>query len=182
MTAFLGIQGVLSEDYIEALLHEVRTKNIRNVFVDSPGGQFEFFSRLGPALRHQGLLTLAGDVRSAAIVLFLLGHTRQAYPDATFFFHEVRTLVGQQGEVTIAELEMVSDYAERFLKTEDRDLCGIWLQQMRDAQAWFLHFLARETGVPTGTFLNLMRANAILSAKEAIQYGIIHTIVDYGEY
>lgn len=174
---YLAFEGMIHQYSIEHLLEELRRTNApRNVYVSSPGGSFEFFSVLGPAIEQRGIVTLSGDVRSAAIILYLLGHRRQALPDATFFFHEVRTLVGGQGNITIADLEEVEEYQE-YLSHEHREYIDEWMSQMKAAQAWFLHFLREKTGIPTGTFLNLMRNEATLTAKDAVRYGIVHEII-----
>ncbi len=148
----------------------------RHVIVDSPGGQFDFFSTLGPAIERQGIVTLARDVRSAAVILFLLGHFRQAFPDSTFFFHEVRAMVGPVGEITITDLEEVEEY-EREMSGRGREFYQEWRNQMRAAQNWFLRFVAERTGVPVPLFLGLMRSNATLSSREAVHYGIAHEVV-----
>lgn len=168
---------LISKPSIEQLLEELKRANApQQVLIDSPGGTFEFFSSFAPALSRRGITTLAGDVRSAAVILYLLGHSRRAFETSTFFFHEVRTLVGPYGEITIADLEEVEEYKERMF-LEDRERFEKWLAEMRSAQAWFLHFLREVTGVPTGTYLNLMRGEAVLTARDAIRYGIVHQIV-----
>ena len=113
MEEILVFQTLVRKKSVEGLLEALKRANApRQVYVDSPGGSFEFFSTLGPAISRRGITTLSGNVRSAAIILFLLGHTRRAFPNSTFFFHEVRTLVGPHGEITIADLEEVQEYEQ----------------------------------------------------------------------
>lgn len=167
----------LSQFSVQALLEELGQANApRHVYVDSPGGQFEFFSCLAPAIERRGIITLAGDVRSAAVILFLLGCDRKAFPDSVFFFHEVRALVDEGGEVTIADLEMVQEY-DREMSGRRHEFYKEWLRKMRAAQNWFLYFLREKTGLPQATFLNLMRREVTLSAQEAVRYGIAHEVV-----
>ncbi len=174
---YLCFNAEISRSTVERLLVRLRSANSPNrVYVSSPGGTFDFFSVLGPAIQRQGIVTLSGDVRSAAVILFLLGHVRQALPDATFFFHEVRTFVGQGGQVTVADLEDAEEH-ERIMSAEGRDAYQEWRRGMKMAQAWFTHFISAQTGFPASTFLNLMRAEATLSAREAVRYGIVHEIV-----
>ncbi len=174
---YLCFDREICKSTVETLLTKLRSANSTNrVYVSSPGGTFDFFSVLGPAIQRQGIVTLSGDVRSAAVVLFLLGHVRQALPDATFFFHEVRTFVGQGNQITVADLEHAEEY-ERMMSAEGQEAYQEWRQSMKMAQAWFARFISTQTGLPASTFLNLMRAEATLSAREAVRYGIVHEIV-----
>lgn len=174
----LSFSGKISRRSVESLLVAMQAADSpQGVFVNSPGGAFEFFSVLGPPLERMGLTMVAGDVRSAATILYLLGRRRLALPDATFFFHEVRTLVGPVGEITITDIARVLEYRDR-LAAEDREGIEEWLRRMRAAQSWFLEFLAVKTQVPSSTFLSLMREGATLTAREARRYGIVHEIVE----
>ncbi len=168
----------INRESVEEVLVALKNANApEGLYVDSPGGAFECFSVLGPAIARRGIITLAGDVRSAAVILHLLGYYRLALPDATFFFHEVRTLVGPgEEEVTICDLQYVLEVQEK-MQAEKREALEEWLRRMRMAQSWFLDFLARHTDVPASTFLDLMRNNATLSAQEAKRYGIVHAII-----
>jgi ATP-dependent protease ClpP protease subunit len=145
------------------------------VVVDSPGGRFEFFSVVGPAIERRGITMLAGNVRSAAVILYLLGHRRLAFQDSVFFFHEVRTLV-DGAEITLTDLEEVEEYASR-MRADHREHFEEWGHQMRTAQAWFVRFIAEQTRVPPDVFLNLMREEATLNAREAMHLGIVHEII-----
>ncbi|KKW29886.1 MAG: hypothetical protein UY72_C0030G0009 [Candidatus Uhrbacteria bacterium GW2011_GWD2_52_7] len=179
---YLPFTCEISARRIERLITDLRAPDApRAVYVDSPGGQFTFFSTFGPAIKRYGLTTVSGDVRSAAVVLYLLGHRRIALPDSTFFFHEVRTLITGQGEMTICDVEHVLETQEQILSGPQRECIEEWLHHMRLAQNWFLGFMARETQLPTSTFLNLMRDEATLDAREARRYGIVHEIVSEDE-
>lgn len=171
----------VSRESTVELLNRLRNQAQMPVYVSSLGGTFDFFSVLAPTLRRSGMITVSGVVCSAAIILFLLGQRRQAFPNAIFFFHEVRTLVQPSGAISIAEAEEVEEYAQ-WLAEEEQENFQYWLSSMREAQAWFVDFISRETGVPTGTFLNLMRSEATLSARDALRYNIIHEIVPEGYY
>jgi ATP-dependent protease ClpP protease subunit len=147
----------------------------RTVYVSSRGGEFELFSVVGPRIERHGLVTIAGDVASAAVILYLLGHKRYASPSSSFFFHEVRTLVGEGGQITLTTLERVREY-EREMSGRKREALQHWYNQMQLAQRWFVHFIEERTGVRSQVFLNLMRSEATLSATEAVRYGIAHEI------
>ena len=167
----------LRRSSVERLLATLRQANApRNVFVSSPGGSFDFFSTLGPAIERQGIVTLAGDVRSAAVLLFLLGHVRKVIPESTFFFHEVRALVGPVGEITISNLEEVEEY-ENQMSGNERESYQEWRRSMKAAQSWFIHYVSRQSGISIPTFLSLMRSEATLSAREALRYGIAHRLI-----
>lgn len=162
---------------IERLLVRLKSANApRRVLVDSPGGEFEFFSVLGPAIERRGIITMAGDVKSAAVILFLLGQTRQALPDSEFYFHEVRAHVRGEGEITISSLEEFEEY-ERKMSGGRREAYQQWKRNMKAAEAWFLDFMSQRTGLRPAVFQNLMRKEVTLSARDAVHYGIVHEIV-----
>ncbi|MFA5841644.1 MAG: ATP-dependent Clp protease proteolytic subunit [Candidatus Paceibacterota bacterium] len=181
----IPFNGIISGSRIENLLNVLRRDCGRSlVVVNSPGGEFEFFSKLAPALMRTGFVSVGNRVASAAIVLQLLGRERLATPNATFFFHEVRTILGAGGEVTICDLERFLDM-EREMKENLGRACReeieMWHQGMAAAQAWMLRFIRQQTGLSAGTFANLMRGEVTLSAREAVQYGIVHRVVSYDE-
>ncbi|MBI4257294.1 ATP-dependent Clp protease proteolytic subunit [Candidatus Uhrbacteria bacterium] len=176
----MSFTGEISEQRIELLLQELRRENGRTgLFVHSPGGTFDFFSRLGPAIARRDVTTFAGDVESAAVLLYLLGHRRIAHPRSTFLFHEVRIFPAGSmgGPITVTDLEGFEEYRSR-MSREGREHYEAWLASMRDAQSWFVRFLRAQTNVDTGTFLGLMREEARLSAHEALRYGIVHNVTE----
>ena len=167
---------------IEDLLVSLRAADAPQcVYVDSPGGAFEFFSSVAPAIHRRGIVTIAGNVRSAAIILSLLGYKRQAFPDSAFFFHEVRAFVNGTDDVTVCDVEDVLEYQEEMFGKE-REAFQEWLRRMKVAQGWFLGFIAEKTQLPASVFLNLMRSEATLTAREAVRYGIVHEILPEGAF
>lgn len=145
------------------------------IYVNSPGGRFEFFSVMGPAIARRGIVTLSGEVASAGVILSLLGHHRFAFPDSTFFFHEVRSIVSDQA-VLICNIEEALEHQERMC-AEMREGYEEWLHSLRLAQQWFVDFISQQIGVSAAVILDLMRQEATLSAREAVRYGIIHEIL-----
>lgn len=178
-------RGDIRASKVESLIDQLKRVNAgphQQVWIESNGGTFEFFSVLGPPLLRLGYTSVGCDVHSAAVVLHLLGHRRIALPDANFFFHEVRTLVNGLGVVTICTLEEVMNREIKFLKDGiKREVIQEWYRQMRNAQSWFLSFVGQQTGMSPPIFLNLMRDNAVLSAKEVVRYGLVHQIMSEGE-
>lgn len=173
--------GEMNAHSVERLIEDLKKANASNiVYIDSPGGSFDFFFRRAPFLQRRGLITIAGDVRSAAVLLYLLGYQRFALPDSTFFFHEVRALVGSAiygiQEVKICNLEEVLEYQE-YMHGSQREFYEEWLIQMRKAQEYFLNYLSRATGCSVSFFLRLMREEVTLSAQDAMRYGIVHRII-----
>ncbi len=162
---------------INRLIRRLRTSEPpTHVLVDSPGGEFDFFSTLGPAIERRGITTLAGDVRSAAIILYLLGYNRQSFPDSTFFFHEVRAHVASGGQITLTDIEEFEELEVK-MSGEPREKYEEWKRNLQFAQFWFVDFITRKTGVSSSVFLSLMRGEATLSARDAVHYGIAHEIV-----
>lgn len=178
--------GEVSKGNVGQLLRSVNTHYGQGcVIVDSPGGEFEFFSLLAPPLARAGFVSIGVKVASAAILLQLLGRERLALPDSTFFFHEVRTIVGQYGEISLYDIERALDI-EREMKerwgVHQRELVENLHRRLADAQSWMLSFIAEQTGLSSGTFINLMRNNVTLSAPEALRYGVVHRIISQDEF
>jgi ATP-dependent protease ClpP protease subunit len=173
---YIPFQTPIDRLSVEGLMTQLNQANApRIVFVDSPGGEFEFFSVVGPQIQRRGITTLAGEVASAAVILYLLGHERLALPSSTFFFHEVRTLVNENGAVTLTDLQSVREF-EREMSGQKREVLQHWYNQMALAQRWFIHFIHERTGLSSNVFLNLMRSEATLSASDALRYGIVHRV------
>ncbi len=176
----INFYGEVNRPRVEQLLQALQQSPQSHVRLASPGGTFEFFSVLAPSLARAGYTVVAEDVRSAAIVLQLLAHRRLAVPSATFFFHEVRAIIGPGLEVTVCDVSEASDRAREakdLITAEGRDQLEEWEHRMKMAQSWMLQFIQGRTGVPQAIFLNLMRAEAVLTAREAMRYGIVHEIV-----
>lgn len=167
----------ISQVGIEGLVHRLqRADTPPAVLVNSPGGTFHYFSTLGPVIQRRGITTIGRDVRSAAVLLMLLGHHRMALPNATFFFHEVRAFPEAGGGITVRDFNHVLEH-EEFVRSERREYLEEWHRTMRMAQAWFMDFLAQRTGFPPSTFLRLMEAEATLTAHEACRYGLVHEVL-----
>lgn len=162
---------------ISILMRRLRTSDPpTHVLVDSPGGEFDFFSTLGPAIERRGITTVAGNVHSAAVILYLLGHNRKSFADSTFFFHEVRAHVASGDQITLTDLEEFEELEVK-MSGEPREKYEEWKKNLRFAQFWFLDFITRKTGISSSVFLALMRSEVTLSAREAVHYGIAHEIV-----
>lgn len=165
---------------VESLLANLRSQPTgRRVLIDSKGGEFECFSIYGPPLKRIGFTSVSERVESAANVLYLLGNRRLALPDSHFFFHEVRAIINKYGAVTFATVEEALD-REREISRK-REGAEELLRQMRNAQEWGVSFICERTIIPKATLISLMRAEAKLSPREAVRYGIAHRIVSPDE-
>ncbi|MCG2696635.1 hypothetical protein L6270_01195 [Candidatus Parcubacteria bacterium] len=179
----IGFSSEVSLDSVQCLLKMLQKKRGggQMVWIDSPGGSFEFFSTLAPFLLQHSFTSVCRDVRSAAVILFLLGKKRLVLPDGVFFFHEVRAISNDGHEITICDLDAAIDWENERLRSLRRE----WLEEerirMRNAQNWMLAFISEQSGISRSTFLSLMRAEATLSAREAVHYGLAHRIVSEDE-
>ncbi len=170
---------------IAALAERLAGTQRRRVKIVSPGGTFAFFSRMAPAIERTGFTSIGCDVRSAAIILHLLGARRYATRDAVFFFHEVRAISHDTGdEIMICDLELALDMARdrhSHVRGARRESVEEALLRLKNDQWWMMKFAAERTGVHGSTFLNLMRSEATLNANDALRYGLIHRIVSEDE-
>ncbi len=184
MAECIAFSGQTSRKSVEDLLEGLqRTSGKRMVTIDSPGGSFEFFSVLGPALKRTGYISVGTSVRSAAIFLQLLGRQRLALPGSTFFFHDVRAVIGKHGEVTVFELDEFLQREKDMKKkhSAQTEVMQEWIRRMQVAQRWMLSFVQQETGLSPGVFADLMKSEVTLTAKEAVRYGVVHRIVSEDE-
>lgn len=180
MQKIIRFTGDITRSRIESLMLRLQGSGSgQKVLIDSPGGTFEFFSVYGPRLRRQGFTSIGYDVRSAAIALHLLGRKRYVAPESSFSFHEVRAIT-PGGVITICDLEQALEY-ERSLSAL-KDGMEEMLRGLRNAQDWMLSFIKERTGLSKATFLSLMRDEAVLSAREAVRYGLAHQIVSLDEF
>jgi ATP-dependent protease ClpP protease subunit len=161
---------------IEGLVYNLKDDILPTVYVDSPGGQFEFFSAIGPALQRRGITTLAGNVRSAAVILYILGYQRYATERSQFLFHEVRVYSRIGGGITLSDIESFEQY-DKFMSGQGREAYQEWRRQMWAAQNWFARFLSNNVGIESGFFLKLMQKEVVMSADEAMYHGIVHKIL-----
>lgn len=172
----IPFRSEISVPAIENLVTELREDVLPWVYVDSPGGQFEFFSAIGPALQRRGIVTLGGNVASAAVILYLLGHQRYALPSTRFMFHEVRVFGGPLGTVTLSGVDAFEEY-EKEMSDKGREAYQEWRRQMHTAQDWFADFVSNRVGINSGFFHGLMRKEATIDADEAKFYGLVHEIL-----
>lgn len=160
---------------VQNLLGKLDCPGEQRVWINSPGGTFEFFSVLAPPLIRKGFTAIALEVASSANVLYLLANNRYAVPDATFYFHEV-LMVGCRGVITICSAE---EAVERARETAGRNLEEAMetLRRLRTGQDYFLDMVSSRTGLQKSVFLSLMRGDITLTAKEAVRYGIVREII-----
>lgn len=163
----------------ELLGHLQSVDSPRGVLIHSPGGPFTFFPELASAFDSQEIVTLADSVASSAIIMYLLGTRRLAFPSSMFYFHEVHATIplkGDRSNITISDLSYLEE-CSRMAQEAESSLYEGWLRDLEDAQSWYLAFMADRTGIDTPLFLNLMQNNAVLTAREARDYGIVHEII-----
>ncbi len=182
MNGNIAFTGKISRESVESLIFNLKSEIGRQrVWIDSPGGTFEFFSILGPPLRRFGFTGVAKNIHSAAIALYLLSHKRYALPDATFFFHEVRAIIGNNA-ITVCDLEDALSFEQRELEGKSREVVEEMRRNLANAQSWLLSFLCEQSRVSRSVFLDLMRSEVTLSAREALNYGIVQKIVTEDEF
>lgn len=182
MKSILHFRQEINRQSIERLLKVLGSWNAPDtVVIDSPGGTFNFFSVVGPAIARRGITTVADRVYSAATILFTLGSERIVHPNSEILFHEVRVIALGGRHITVSDVAkyeaILHQMSER--PTEEFDE---WQHQMRSAQAWFIRFIADHTGCPASMVRRLMETDTILTGREACQYGIATKYGDVNIY
>lgn len=180
---FLEFTGVVTEDSLTTLLLQLqKTPERKAVVIDSPGGEFTPLAGLRDTLAQADYTAVAyNQVDSAAIMLYVLGKQRLALPDATFKFHlggvgfiENRAISVEQFEAQLAiDRELARLHGQKLLRTGEELFAADWARQ-----DWTLSLLATRTGRDRTTFLNMRNRAALLSARQALQYGLVERIVE----
>ncbi len=175
----IDFSGDITPDRVKDLLNNLRGHPVgRRVWISSAGGAFECFSIYGPPIQRIGFISIGAKVESAANILYLLGHNRLALSDSHFFFHEVRAVIRNRS-ITLTTVEDALDY-EREISRRHEGVEEL-LRQMRNAQDWYISFICQRAKITKAALTSLMRAEATLSAREAVRYGIAHRIVSSDE-
>lgn len=180
---FIEYDRDIDEEGIRSLLGALRRGDSpKAVLVNSDGGSLTCFDELGPAIKNLEITTMAGDVASSAIVLYLLGRRRLATPRSSFYFHEIRAYPiygpGQDVGITLGTFEEAIESVTPDRSAPLRVVTEQWLSEMKSVQTWFVNFISEQTGIPAGVFLRLMRDETVLRPWDALNLGIIHEIVD----
>jgi ATP-dependent protease ClpP protease subunit len=98
-----------------------------------------------------------GKVDAAAIPIFLGGTKRFAVQGCQFFFHEGRYTIGDQTAPIHVHEEAVSIFKRNLHET--------------------IYIIARETGNDTEVVANMLRRSKIMTAQEALEFGLCHEII-----
>jgi ATP-dependent protease ClpP protease subunit len=161
--------GVTSDNYLKITtaikdLLGAKSRETINLIITSPGGPtgvamsfYDLMRRVyRPVLRTIG----AGDVDSAGIVLFLTGTTRFLTPHTTLLLHLAGRTFDSPRRFSTADMASIL--------TED---------QLKDNQ--YAAILAEQSGgrLETAQVLEMMTRNTVLSADEAVAYGLAHDIL-----
>jgi ATP-dependent protease ClpP protease subunit len=118
-----GAINTETTEMVTCLLHSVWEDKFKNglyVYINSGGGGVENSLAIYDILTHykethgNKLTTVVfGQCESGAVIIYLAGKKRYAYPHSMFFFHDVQcTLVGCTGSNLPANANYVSDSRE----------------------------------------------------------------------
>lgn len=169
----LHFKADINEKTINQLIACLRSCNSPDtVVIDSPGGSFDFFSTRGPIIKRLGITTIANHVYSAATILFILGAERIVHRESEILLHEVRVITGNGQHVTVSDVDECEAMMLYMQKSKPPEMFKEWQRQMHNAQEWFVHFVADHTHCPVYMVRNLLRAETVLTGKEAYQYGL----------
>lgn len=177
----INFSGRIDFANVSHLLLDLRKKKDvqQCVLINSRGGFIGFFPCLKSSLEDLSFTAVAEKIYSAAIILFLYGQERLAFPDATFLFHEVRTTLEDGSWVTMSEvgtdLRSHSDALEIYGKTID-EIATIY-REMQKGQEWMIDFIVQHSTIMDSELRRLMRDEVTLTAQEAMEYGMVHRII-----
>jgi len=172
MKPIICFDTAISQDSVEHLLTYLRSANSSDtILIDSPGGTFDFFSVLGPAISRLGVTTVANRVYSAASILFALGRERIVHPESEILFHEVRVMTLDGRHITVGNADDLEALHNDMRKRPTEEF-EEWRRQMHNAQDWFIRFMARHTKCSAHRIRYFIEHDAVLTGEEAYRYGI----------
>lgn len=178
--------GKVDLQNVRDLLIDLRTKKDAHhyVCINSNGGFINALSVFEHSLESMRFTAVAGKVYSAAIILFLYGQERLAFADTTFFFHEVGTTLEDGRWMTISEvgkcIENYSDASTIYGKIPD-EIATIY-HEMQETQEWMIDFIVQRSTITDGELRHLMDESTMLTAQEALEYGIVDRIISRDEF
>lgn len=145
--------------WINAELYSKPVKRLR-LLIASPGGDIDSGVNMHmylKALPFEVETIGFGKVDAAAVPIFLGGKRRLAVTGCQFFFHEGRyTILDETAPIHVHE-EAVS----------------IFKRNLHDT----IYIIARESGNDTEVVAHMLRKSKIMTAKEALDFGLCHEIV-----
>ena len=176
MKHLLFFEGAVDNTSLENLLDSLSSSNSpRLVYVNSPGGKIDHLMPLVPAIEAKKIITAGDAVGSAAVILFLLGYPRYAFPESSFYFHKVS---GGDGMIeTWTDIEVQRILKSKELSEEVLLFFKEWFRDIRNAQSWVIDFMSEKTGTSKEVFTKLMDNEITLSIREAIQFGLVHKVL-----
>lgn len=130
-----------------------------NVFISCPGGDIDLAIEIYRGLQNLGceIRTInTSYVNSAAIIIFLAGNIRNAYSTSSFYVHSVKKkLRGNYDETQLVRIV-------KELSINSNKITSI---------------LANNTSKPERYWKHLMKKGEILTAKRALQLGLLSSII-----
>lgn len=170
---------------VSHLLIDLRIKKDvhQHVWINSNGGFINFFPLLNGSFNCLQYTAVGEKVCSAAIILFLYGQERLAFPDSTFFFHDVRSRFENGEWVTVSDLETCMEYmddAKEFYGKSLEEIAKIH-HDLHKGQEWMIDFIVQHSTITADKLRILMNEEATLTAQEALEYGMVHRIISRDE-
>lgn len=148
------VQALLADDPVEPV----------NLVVTSHGGPtgigMSFYDTMRAVYRPHLRTVGSGDVDSSGIIVFLAGEERYITPNTTLLLHLAGRVFDTPKRFTTPEMESIIK--------EDK------LKDMQYASV----IAERSNGkLPLQKVLELMARNSVLTADEAVEYGLAHAIL-----
>lgn len=168
---------------VESVLTDMRNRNLDSLFISSPGGDADIIFYGIEHLMPRKITVIAGNmVHSAALDIFLCGNSRLALPDSSFHFHEVGFTRPGKTRLCKTEIEIMAAIAlhEGRIKDAMELSCNLAICQELDIMT--AQLIQKRTRLTANMVMKLMRGHGcMMSAQEALFYGLVHRIVDYSE-
>ena len=159
-------------DNLILTINSIPEEDLIDIDFSSEGGQIQAAMTLSEVIwknRKRVRMHNTGCVASAAILPYLAADERLVSPDATFFYHPIRT--GLIGVPTTEEKRPIMWFSKAALEA------GV--QRIARDEKFYAELHDNRTKVPRGKVRVLLSADHTLDAEWATTYRVAHRVEDF---
>jgi ATP-dependent Clp protease, protease subunit len=144
---------------IQEIIHADTTKGDIYLIINSCGGSAEggllVYKTLKSSLKNKLITIAAGEIASAATLMYLAGSKRYVHPGSSFYVHAG----SWDGTMPMAELETF--YKSNSIKEKD-----------------FACICAKNSNISKKKWKKIIQKSEVFTTKQMLKYGIAHELIE----